>query len=250
MNKKEKQKKFYDENGFIKITNFFSKKEIILLKKIVKEIETLKPKKNKHMIYKDYQNKKLLLTRTENFYDHNSKMRNFLTKKKIIDLLSNLIGSKPSLFKDKINWKYPGAIGFEPHQDAQVWENLYKNVKSFISLTISIDKTTIKNGCLEIVRKKHKMGLLGDNKSAIPKSIVEKLKWEKILTKPGDLIIFGAYTPHRSKKNLTKKSRRMMYLTYNARKDGNLRKEYFKNKRISFPPNNERVKGRIYKYLI
>ena len=82
MNKKEKQKKFYDENGFIKITNFFSKKEIILLKKIVKEIETLKPKKNKHMIYKDYQNKKLLLTRTENFYDHNSKMRNFLTKKK------------------------------------------------------------------------------------------------------------------------------------------------------------------------
>ena len=41
-----------------------------------------------------------------------------------------------------------------------------------------------------------------------------------------------------------------MYLTYNARKDGNLRKEYFKNKRISFPPNNERVKGRIYKYLI
>ena len=26
--------------------------------------------------------------------------------------------------------------------------------------------------------------------------------------------------------------------------------KHLKNKRISFPPNNERVKGRIYKYLI
>ena len=127
MNNKEKQKKFYDKNGFIKITDFFSQAEISQLKKIVNEIEVLKPEKNKQMIYKDYHKKKLLLTRTENFYDHNLKMRNFLTKKKIVNLLSNLIGSKPSLFKDKINWKYPGANGFEPHQDAQVWENLYKN---------------------------------------------------------------------------------------------------------------------------
>ena len=42
----------------------------------------------------------------------------------------------------------------------------------------------------------------------------------------------------------------MIYLTYNAKKDGNLKKEYFKNKRQSFPPNNERKKGKKYKYLI
>ena len=243
-------KKFYDENGFIKISNFFTNSEIKLLKKLTKEIELLKPIKKKEMIYKDVNNGKYLLTRTENFFDYNKKMKKFLSKKKIYKLLEKITGYKSVLFKDKINWKYPGSKGFEPHQDAQVWEKLYKNVKSFFSLTISIDKTTEKNGCLEIVRKKHNLGLFGNHKSAIPKKIVRSFKWEKIKTKPGDIIIFSAYTPHRSKKNKSSKARRMMYLTYNSIKDGDLRKEYFRNKRVSFPPNNERDKNKKYKYLI
>ena len=55
---------------------------------------------------------------------------------------------------------------------------------------------------------------------------------------------------NRSGPNKTNKARRMMYLTYNAKKDGDLRKEYFKNKRISYPPNIERIEGKKYKYLI
>ena len=73
------------------------------------------------------------------------------------------------------------------------------------------------------MRKKHNQGLLGNKSSAIPKKIVSKLKWEKLKTTPGDVILFGAYTPHRSGSNNTKKPRRMMYLTYNAKKDGDLR---------------------------
>ena len=42
----------------------------------------------------------------------------------------------------------------------------------------------------------------------------------------------------------------MIYLTYNAKKDGNLKQKYFKDKRKSFPPNIERKKGKKYKYLI
>ena len=41
------------------------------------------------------------------------------------------------------HWKHPNANGFEPHQDAQVWEYLYPKIKSFISLAISVDKTNI-----------------------------------------------------------------------------------------------------------
>lgn len=241
---------FYNDNGYLKINNFFSKNEINILKKLINEIERLKPKKGKEMIYKDLLNKKEILTRTENFYDYHKDIKKFLLKKKIYQCLKTITGYEPILFKDKINWKYPGAEGFEPHQDAQVWEPLYKKIKSFVSLTISIDKTTKKNGCLEIAAKYHKKGLLGNNKSAIPKKIVKKLQWKKIYTKPGDIIIFDAYTPHRSSKNYTKKPRRMMYLTYNAKKDGNLRKKYFEDKRKSFPPNNERLENKKYKYLI
>jgi len=244
------QKKFYDLNGFIKITNFFSLSEIQILTKLVNDIKKIKPTKGTSMMYLDKINNKLTLTRTENFFNFHIGMNTFLKKKKINKLISFFMNSKPVLFKDKINWKHPGAKGFEPHQDAQVWENLYKNIRSFLSMTISIDKTTEKNGCLEIVRRQHENGLLGNNKSAIPKHIVNKFKWEKITTKPGDLILFGAYTPHRSKKNRTSKARKMMYLTYNSIKDGDLRKKYFRDKRKNFPPNNERTTGKQYKYLI
>ncbi len=246
----KKQKKFFKENGFIKIKNFFNKKELNQLISYVDDIEKLKPKKGKMMMYNDKIKNRNYLTRTENFYEFHLGMKQFLRKKKIKNLLEYLLEDKPILFKDKINWKYPGANGFEPHQDAQVWENLYKNIKSFLSMTISIDASNEKNGCLELVKKKHLQGLFGNNKSAIPKKFTRKFKWLKIKTNPGDLVFFGAYTPHRSKKNKTKNPRRMMYLTYNAKKDGDLRKDYFFNKRKSFPPNIERKKNKNYKYLI
>ena len=241
---------FYRENGYIKIKNIFTKKEIKKLKEYVDQINRFKPKKGKWMIYFDSFKNKEFLTRTENFIDYHKGIKKILNKKIFNKFISDMVGSRIILFKDKINWKYPGAKGFEPHQDAQVWEDLYKKIKSFFSVTVSVDKTDEKNGCLEIVPKKHNVGLLGNNKSAIPNSIVKKMNWKKIKTKPGEVIVFDAYTPHHSNGNKSKKPRRMIYLTYNAKKDGDLRKNYYKNKRISFPPNNERKKGKKYKYLI
>ena len=241
---------YYKTNGFIKVRGIFSKNEIISLKKYVKEINNFKPTAGKWMIYYDRFKNKKYLTRTENFIDYHKKIKKILTKKKYYKIMSDLTDYKTVLFKDKINWKYPGAKGFEPHQDAQVWEKLYKKVKSFFSVTISVDKTDKLNGCLEVAPKVQNLGLLGTNKSAISSTLVNKMKWKKIKTKPGDIIIFDAYTPHRSSGNKSTKPRRMIYLTYNSKKDGDLRKDYYKNKRISFPPNNERKKGKKYKYLI
>ena len=53
------QKKFYDLNGYVKITNFFSKSEIVVLKKLVDDIQELKPVKGKCMMYIDKVNKML-----------------------------------------------------------------------------------------------------------------------------------------------------------------------------------------------
>lgn len=251
MNKIEtKYRNFYIKNGYLKISKIFTNKEILLLKKYVADIEKLEPRKKKFMIYYDTLGKKKIMTRTENFLPYHKQIKKFFNKKKIQNIVDKLLGHKSIIFKDKINWKYPKAAGFEPHQDAQVWEYLYPKIKSFISMTISIDKTNKKNGCLEVVGGEHKKGLFGSNKSAIKKELVKSFSWKKIPTLPGDIIFFDSYTPHRSGKNLSKKPRRMIYLTYNAKKDGNLKRKYFENKRKSFPPNIERKKGKKYKYLI
>ena len=179
---------YYKKNGFIKIQGIFSKNEIKNLKKYVHEVNNFKPIKGKWMIYYDNFKNKKFLTRTENFIDYHKGLKKILRKKSFNQLISNLTGAKTILFKDKINWKYPRAKGFEPHQDAQVWEKLYKNIFSFFSVTISVDKTNEANGCLEVVENRHNLGLLGDEKSAISKSIVQKMKWKKIKTNPGDVI--------------------------------------------------------------
>ena len=41
-----------------------------------------------------------------------------------------------------------------------------------------------------------------------------------------------------------------LYITYNLAKDGNFRKKYFREKRLSYPPNNERTPGLNFEYKI
>ena len=153
------------------------------------------------------------------------------------------------LFKDKINFKYPGAKGFKAHQDATIWKDMY-GIKSFISLIISIDYSSKKNGRLEVAKNNHKQELLGQSWKEIPKKIEQNMKWNPINTKPGDLIIFNDYTPHRSADNLSNLKRRMLFLTYNKKSEGNHRKKHFKEKRNNFPPNFERKKGKKYVFHI
>ena len=97
--------------------------------------------------------KKLILNRVENFYENNKKIKDILDKK-LKNIICQIIKSKVNLFKDKVNFKSPGAVGFKPHQDLTIWNNMYK-IKEFITVAVTIDKSNTKNGCLEISPKSH-----------------------------------------------------------------------------------------------
>ena len=66
----------------------------------------------------------------------------------------------------------------------------------------------------------------------------------------GDAVIFTDYSPHRSSDNISNKKRRMLFLTFNAKKFGDFRKKYFIDKRKSYPPNAERQTGKVYVYHV
>ena len=90
------------------------------------------------------------------------------------------------LFKAKINFKYPGAEGFKPHQDAAAgWQayvrgevkespghpdGMESQCTNFVSVSIALDSAkssatanmeSYNNGPLEILAGEHKRGLLG-----------------------------------------------------------------------------------------
>ena len=69
-------------------------------------------------------------------------------------------------------------------------------------------------------------------------------------TKPGDAMFFDSYAPHRSGPNLTDRSRRVLYVTYNRASDGDHRVQYFADKRKSFPPDIEREPDKEYVFRV
>ena len=69
-------------------------------------------------------------------------------------------------------------------------------------------------------------------------------------TRPGDAVFFDSYVPHRSEANATAAPRRVLYVTYNRRADGDHRVRYYADKRRSFPPACEREPGREYVYRV
>ena len=241
----------FNSDGYLYCKKFFDTENFYKIKKYIKEIENFKNVKKKWMKYYDpsLKNKnKIVLTRIENFYDYHKKLKKILSNKVFKNQIKKLVGNDVVLFKDKINFKYPGSKGFKPHQDATIWKDMY-GIKSFITLAISIDESTIENGCLRFARIKNKK-LISKYWNEIPKKIEKKMKWKIITQKPGDVVFFNDYSPHKSSDNFSNKKRRMVFLTYNEKKFGDFRKKHFRDKRRNFPPNIERKKGEKYVFHV
>ena len=97
------------------------------------------------------------------------------------------------LFKEKINFKMPGAPGFKAHQDQQAGWSRYAPL--FVTALVTIDPATIENGCLEMVPGRHREGLIGEEWNPLDDERMRRLM--PVPTAPGDVIFFDSYRPAR-----------------------------------------------------
>ena len=68
--------------------------------------------------------------------------------------------------------------------------------------------------------------------------------------RPGDVVFFDSFVPHRSAPNLSRHDRRALYVTWNRLREGDHRARYFADKRRSFPPDIERGPGKVYRFRV
>ncbi|MBI3544738.1 MAG: phytanoyl-CoA dioxygenase family protein [Deltaproteobacteria bacterium] len=240
------QLKFWDENGFVHLKGHYAESRRAELKSWVELLEGLPETPGKWMKYfeKDAAGNRLLC-RVEDFIPHHAGLAELIRGKETLDLVGELMGERALLFKEKINFKLPGGKGFAPHQDAPAFTTF--NQKYHITLMISVDPTTIDNGCLEVVRGRHKEGTMAQEKDgSLSAKVVGELRWEPVTTEPGDVLLFDSYIPHRSGPNRTQKPRRAFYVTYNRASEGDRRDDYYKDKRDKFPPDSDRIPGKDY----
>ena len=237
----------FQKDGYVKISSFYNQSEIEKIITWTDEVQNFKETPGKWQMYfetsQDNQ-KNRILNRVENFEPYHLGFKN-LFESKILKSVGELFGSPAVLFKDKINFKMPGGSGFKAHQDIQAGWDRY--CKSHITALVSIDAATAENGCLEIASGKHLNGMIGKSWKPLDENL---LNYTSFPSEPGDVIFFDSYCPHKSKKNNTNKSRRVLYITYNQLKDGDHRRKYYDDKKVNYPQDCERDPEKKYGYLV
>ena len=74
---------------------------------------------------------------------------------RIVGAVSQLYGEPACLFKDKLIFKAPGAMGYGLHQDYISWPSF---PESFVTVIVAIDPASAGNGATEVFPGFHKNG--------------------------------------------------------------------------------------------
>ncbi len=242
----DKEHALFFQQGYLHLSERLPVTTIQRLVKAVTALEALPETPGKWMKYfEPGQLNERLLCRIENFLQYQQVLDILVQGPWMIGMLSQLMAEEAVLFKEKINFKLPGAAGFLPHQDAPAFTSF--NQDYHITLMLSFDASHAANGCLEVVHGEWRNECLPmEEDKTIALGTAERLDWQPVPTRAGDLVLFGSYIPHRSGPNTTDQPRRALYATYNRLSQGNVREQYFAEKRRVFPPDVEREPGRDY----
>lgn len=241
----------WTRNGWVCLRRFFSPAETADLARWTEEIAGWPEQPGVWMRYYEKRPEHAggkMLARIENFLPYHPGLAGLLTGPRLTALLADCAGEAVVLFKDKINFKFPGGAGFAPHQDAPAYVNF--GIEHQLTAMVPIDPFTRENGCLEMAIGACERVFLPHNADGTLRAeVVDGLHVEPLLAEPGDVIVFDAWVPHWSGPNRSTGSRRAYYLTFNPASCGDQRAAYYTRKRECFPPEYERRPGVDYAAL-
>jgi len=251
----EMQRELFQKQGFLWIKNFFSKSQVELISywadlahkdgaDLLKFSQmTNQPLKD---FAKKFPNSLIVVPETKN-KDLICRVEDMLTVyPELYQLIhgtvtayTGLLLEEPYvLFKDKLNFKWPGGGAFTPHQDYPAYECF--GPSEYITALVCIDAATEENGCLrvaincsDVILKKEVLPYIvgGKNHGSIVPEALGEFVWLDLKTEPGDVVLFSSYVPHYSEPNMSDKPRRAMFFTQNRLSEGDHRRAYYQAKR-------------------
>lgn len=238
----------FKRNGYLLVRGLYTPEEMRDIAAWTEAVSQYPEVPGKYMMYFEQsrlQPGQRILNRMEDIEPFHSGFRAVFQGAKMKGCVDELFEEAAVLFKDKINFKLPGGDGFKAHQDVQAGWDKYAGLH--ITALVSIDASNHENGCLELAPGHHDRGLLGESWQPLPE---DELEYVACPTEPGDAVFFDSFIPHRSGANMTDTPRRVLYVTYNRLSEGDHRRQYYDDKRLSYPPDCEREDGREYVFRV
>jgi hypothetical protein len=219
-----KQRQEYQEQGFVLIRGLFDPAEMAIASmesdRLLDHLD-LQDTKNIRCRWQNHVETGECLFETFDPVSDLSPICNQLARDpRLVGLISDLYGETAYLVKDKLIFKPPGAKGYDLHQDYIGWPGF---PETFITAAVAIDPCGKDNGATEVFPGYHKRGYLSTRDGdyhPLANDTVKDSEGVFLELEPGDVAIFGCFTPHRSAPNRTKRWRRLLYLSYNAASDG------------------------------
>lgn len=238
----------FKRNGFVLARGAFSEADAARFARWAEELAAMPETPGRHWVYWEENRKapgEKIICRIENISPFHAGFAAVADALK--PAVAQLLDEPAVLFKEKINFKYPGADGFKPHQDSQAGWDTYADF--FVSALVCIDKSTAENGCLQVAAGEHQRGLF---RSWEPLTETDMAGMELVdcPTDPGDIIFFDSFAPHGSQPNMSNKIRRIYFATYNRKSAGDHLAQYYADKRKNYPPDIEREAGKEYVFRV
>lgn len=211
----------YQENGFIIAKSLFRKEEIELLGKTARADNAMDQSSTSR---DDGEGNPVRLALWNHPGDGIYGM--FARSKRMVNRVEQLLEDEAYHYHSKMvlkDAKVGGAWAW--HQDYGYWYQNGVLTPNLCSVMIAVDKATVENGCMRVIRSSHKLGrinhiLTGDQAGADMERVDEakkRLELVNVTMNPGDALFFHSNLLHSSAANESDHSRWAMICCYNAK---------------------------------
>ncbi|BEJ15693.1 hypothetical protein CspHIS471_0502980 [Cutaneotrichosporon sp. HIS471] len=236
----------FEKNGYLMLPDVLSEYEVKEMQQWSAEVKGWPDRPGQHMPYEEVRADGTTgLCRTENYANYHDGFNSMFRGERLLGILTELMGERAVLFKEKINYKEAGGSGgFDAHIDASAYNHAGAcNHQTFL---MAVNDMDMSNGCLEVVPGSHKDEIpLGANRCIDPEWEA-KHNWVPVPMPAGALLVFGSYLAHRSGPNSSPRPRAAIYATYNGVSEGDKHDSYYVHRRKAWPPTSERIAGVDY----
>ena len=214
----------YHDDGFLVLRNVFSKDQVASLgeegDRIAREHADLIDQKNMRVRFRPHVETGVPVFEVfDPIADLSPHANKIARDPYLLRILNDIYGEPAELFKEKLIYKPSGAAGATLHQDWISWPGF---PESFLTVLVAINSFTHENGATEVYPGLHKDGYLSARDGqhhVLPEDSLMATP-VTLLLEPGDIAIFGCFTPHKSAPNTSPTSRRGYFVSYNATSDG------------------------------